>query len=125
MLRNERFDRDDERGERTFHVGRAATVEMTVAQCRLEWVAAPRIERSRRHDVGVTGEADERAPCRPPRPEVGDAVGLQRLAAESERCKSRASSVWQPASSGVSDRRAISSRASARTGVAALSIRSW
>ena len=64
--------------------------------------------RAGRHDVGVPGEADQRARVAAARPEVGDAAGGDRLAANPSGARRAAISAWQPASSGVTDARAIS-----------------
>ena len=115
--RDELLDRHDERRERGLHVGRAAAVELAVAQRRHERIAAPRVERAGRHDVGVAGEADERARASPRRAQrlvtPLDCSVSQPKPSGASRC---AISAWQPASSGVTERRAISSRASASDG---------
>ena len=101
----------------TFHVGRAAAVEVTVAHAWARRVRCPCVERTGRHDVGVAGEADERGRVAQPRPQVGDAVGSAASRSGSRAAQgARRAASWQPASSGVSERRAISSRASASVG---------
>ena len=108
MRRDEALDRRDERGERALHVGRAAPVQVAVAHDRHERIGAPRLARPGRHDVGVAGEADERRARAAPRPQVGDAVATRASRTRSRAAASRAAiSAWQPASSGVSERRAI------------------
>ena len=118
MRGDERLDRRDERGERALHVGGAAAVEPAVALGRARTGRECHcVERAGRHDVGVAGEADQRARASPRR--------AQRLVTPLETSVSQrkpsgarraAISAWQPASSGVSERRAISSRASASVG---------
>ncbi len=85
----ERLDRDDEGRQRALHVGGAAAVQPAVALGRDERVGAPLIERPRGDDVGVPGEGEQRAAAAAPRPEVGDAVAGERLAAEAERLEAR------------------------------------
>ena len=78
-----------ERRERSLHVRRAASVQVAVAKRRRERVARPVVERAGRHDIGVSGEADHRRRVAATRPQVGDAVDNQRLAAKSKRREAR------------------------------------
>jgi hypothetical protein len=66
----------------TFHVGRAATVEDSVADDGLERVGMPVLARPGRDDVGVTGEAEQGLSAASGRPEVVDWAVLQAFVAE-------------------------------------------
>ena len=77
-------------GEAALHVGGAPAVQQAVANDRHEGIAAPFIQRPRRHHVGVAGEAEDRtaaaalAPrnCRP-----GQSAGSRReIRAPRSRC---------------------------------------
>ena len=121
----ERLDRGDERRQRALHVGGAAAVQIAVAQrrARTDRIATRRAGRSERRRYG---RRDTPAGARRPRRahRLVTPLRYERLACESRAGRAaRRCSAWQPASSGVSERRAISSRARASVGVAAVSIR--
>src|SRR5213078_1287783 len=89
MVREIVFDRSHECRDRAFHVGGAATVEITVAHCCDEWIGLPPIERAGRNNVGVSGEADERTRIAASRPQIRDTVYDRRFTTETERRKAR------------------------------------
>ena len=89
MRCDERLDGGDERGERGLHVGGAAAVQPAVALGRHERIRLPLRQRAGRHDVGVPGEADERARRSPAPPSVLDRVRRERLGAKAERGEAR------------------------------------
>ncbi len=70
------------RGETAFHVRRAAPVQQPVADDRLEWIAAPLIQRPRRHHVGVAREAEYRAAAAALGPKIIDRAETQALDGE-------------------------------------------
>ena len=111
MRGDELLDRDDEGGDRRLHVGRAAAVQPAVAHGRRERVGRPAVERTGRHDVGMSRE-DEQRPRRPAAcPEVGDAAG-RRSSRNGSRSREPLGDQL-PGSRrrrGVTERRAISSR---------------
>ena len=72
----------DHRGHRHLHVRGAAAEEVSVALGRRERIARPAIDRARRHDVDVPGQADERRGRAAPRPEVADRAAIDPLAGE-------------------------------------------
>src|SRR5579862_9193743 len=59
-LREQPLDRHDERGERRFHVGGTAAVQVAVTDRRRERIARPFVQWTGRYDVGVARQADER-----------------------------------------------------------------
>ncbi len=62
MLRmgcSEFFDRHHHRGDRSFHVGGATSVQLAVAVRRHERVRLPLFERSGGDDIGVSGKYDQ------------------------------------------------------------------
>src|SRR4029079_12531295 len=80
---NKRFNSYYEGGDGGLHVGRAAAVELAVADRRHERVGVPFRERARRHHIGMAGEAEQRLAGAAPRPEVADVAELHWLALES------------------------------------------
>ena len=62
----------DHRGHRHLHVGGAAAEQVAVALGGRERIARPPLDRARRHDVDVPGQADERRGRATARPEVAD-----------------------------------------------------
>ncbi len=84
MRGDESLDGGDERRERTFHVGRAPTVQPTVTFGRGKRVRLPGGERACRHDVRVAGEAHERTCASAAQPAVANAVRNQRLGAKAQ-----------------------------------------
>ena len=114
MRGDESLDGGDERRERALHVGRAAAVEPAVALGRRERIGCA---------IASSGPVGTTSVC-PAKQTSGRAVprrahrlvtplATQRLAAEAERLEPRARSApGSRASSGVSERRAISARAS-------------
>jgi hypothetical protein len=70
------------RREPGLHVGRAAPVQHTVTDDRLEWVGQPLLARPGRDDVRVTGEAQQWRPGAVHRPEVVDWPERQPLVRE-------------------------------------------
>ena len=85
----ESFDRNDECGQRRLHVGGTAPVEKPVAHRRHKRIRMPRLERTGRHHVGVSCEADQGTRVAEPCPEIADAVGGRRLAMKSKRPETR------------------------------------
>ena len=61
VRRDEAFNGGHEGGQRGFHVGRAAAVEVAVALGRDERIGRPALDRAGRHDVGVAGKTQHRA----------------------------------------------------------------
>ena len=81
-LRDDEFlHRDNEGGDRRFHVARAAAVELAVALGGREWIAAPLLERAGGYHIRVARENygfDSfwrlcRVRCRPFRPQIANA----------------------------------------------------
>ena len=96
MLRvfgDELLDGGDEGGERTFHVGRAASVQHAVAHRGREWVAVPFVHRAGRYHVGVPGEADHRRSMAAPCPQIVHLAVAHLFQAEIERGQARADDV--------------------------------
>ena len=120
MVGDEALDCGHECRERRFHIGGAAAVQPAVALGRHERFGLPSVAWTCRHNVGVGPPERRQLRHRCPR---GHAVG-RRL--RKPRGASRAaSSDWQPASSGVNDGRAISSRASASVGSTDVTEAGW
>ena len=115
----------DHRGQRGLHVGGAAAVQLAVAVGRHEGRAVPLLVRAGGHHVGVAGQHQRRARgarrcarptgCRRGRRRGRTAGARSAKPSASSRC---AISAWQPASSGVTDARAIS--CSSRRSVASI-----
>src|SRR5207253_4214720 len=61
VRRHELLGGGDHGGKSALHVGGAAAVEQPVADLRGKRVAAPLLERTRGHDVGVPGETQYRS----------------------------------------------------------------
>jgi len=80
-----RLRRGHERGDRAFHVGGAAAVQITVAFGRHERIGLPLVDRAGRHHVGMAGEADEGARVAATSPQIRNAVHNQRVAPKAER----------------------------------------
>ena len=115
MRRDERLDRRDERRERALHVGGTAAVQPAVALGRHERIRLPlpRADRSARRRCGRRRQTSGRASPRrsqPLRTPFDSSVSVRNPSG----ARRDAMSSWQPASSGVSDRRSISARVSAR-----------
>src|SRR5690348_6814028 len=84
MSTDELLGRRDHGGQPAFHVGRSAAIEHAIADFRHERVAVPLIEWARRHDVGMSGKAEERGRRRAPGPEISDLSEAQRLDAKAD-----------------------------------------
>ena len=79
VRRHELLGGGDHGGKSALHVGGAAAVEQPVADLRGKRVAAPLLERTRGHDVGVPGETQYRSLDSATRPEVLDVAETQPL----------------------------------------------
>src|SRR5258706_11711745 len=84
ILRYKLLDRDHESGDRSLHVGGAASEELSVALGGDERVAVPLLDRAGRHDVGVTHEADKGAGVAAPSPEIAHLAVPDRLERKSD-----------------------------------------
>ncbi len=89
MRSHEFLDGRHHRRETALHVGRAAAVKEAVHDHRRERVGPPFLERSRRHDVGMAGEAEYRCAVAARRPEILDGSERQRLDAKADRREPR------------------------------------
>ena len=83
MFRDEALGGDHEACNRGFHVRRAATEELALAHRGNEGIGMPLAERSRRHDIGMSGKAHHGTSRAATRPEVRHPAELHRLAFES------------------------------------------
>ena len=81
---DETLARGDHRCEAALHVRGAAAVQNSVAHDRLERVGLPFFARPGRHDVGMTGEAQDRTLAAVARPEIFDGAERHVLDAETE-----------------------------------------
>ena len=79
------FAGGDHRRQTAFHVRRAASVEITVADFRGERRRLPLLQWTGRHDVGVAGEGEQRFAVAIPRPEIGYRAEAQPFHPEAER----------------------------------------
>ena len=110
MRGDEALQRDHERRDAAFHVGGAAAVQQAVADLGTNGSLCPGLARAGRHDVGMAEQHQRRRAAAVRRPQVVDVAEAQVLACGSPRAAgARRSAAWQPASSGVTERRAIRS----------------
>src|SRR5438128_7748412 len=107
VRRHELLGGGDHGGKSALHVGGAAAVEQPVADLRGKRVAAPLLERTRGHDVGVPGETQYRSLDSATRPEVLDVAETLRSTAKPAAASRSIRIGWQPSSAGVTERRAI------------------
>ena len=77
------LDRGDHGRHRCLHVRGATPVQVAVPLRGNEWIGRPAVDRSRRHDVDVSGQADERRRAPAARPQVAHSAPVHALAFES------------------------------------------
>ena len=87
MRDDEAFHRGHERRQRALHVRGAAAVEPALALRRHERIGLPSVARAGGHDIGVSGEADQRTRGTAARPQVRDAIRHERFEPKAERRK--------------------------------------
>ena len=114
VFRQKGLGRGQHRRQRRFHVGRATPVEPAVADFRGERRAGPLRQRAGGNDIGVTGEDEQRLAVPRRAHRLVTPLRSMNSLANPSRSRRSARSRWQPASSGVSEGRAIICCASSR-----------
>jgi hypothetical protein len=92
----EALDRGDHRRDRRLHVRRAAAIQVPGALGRRERLARPLLDGTRRHDVHMAGETDDRPACAVHRPQVARLRAVHPLADESGWGKTMGDQVEAP-----------------------------
>ena len=78
------FGGRDKSSQRGFHVGRTASVKLTIAPAWYERISLPLLKRPGRNDIGMRGKAEERCAAAAPCPEIGDASPVDVFTFESD-----------------------------------------
>ena len=90
MRAHELLGRGQHRRKSALHVRSPSSVEHSIADFGHEGIAAPRLQRAGRYDVGVSGEAEHRWRTPAARPEILDVSEGQWLDAEAGGCQALA-----------------------------------